>query len=179
MESRADKVSLKIHKLSDAKRLSELLNEKTVSVYMATMPYPYRKKDAESFIKDARDKRKKKIAYNFAIVVDGEIVGGIGIQQLDYINQLAEVGYWVGKSYRRRGYGSQAVNLVLSFAFTKIKLHKVYARVYGPNVGSGKLLKKLGFKMEGNLRKQIMVRKRWYDVMMYGLLKDEFRKLQK
>lgn len=175
-----ERIFLKIPEMKDAKAIYKYARDKEIARY-TTIPHPYKLKHAKEFIKKARQKLKKKEGYEFSIVLKetNEIIGGIGLNHVNKFNQNAEVGYWLAKRYWGQGLMSEAMNLILNFGFKKLKLHKIYARVYKPNKRSSRLLKKFGFKLEGNFRKHLKGRfsNKWYDELRYGLLKEEWKSI--
>jgi len=66
------------------------------------------------------------------------------------------------------------LHLILSFGFKKLKLKRIQARVFHKNKNAQKLLEKLGFKLEGRLRKKTFFKNQWFDDFIYGILKDEY-----
>ena len=99
----------------------------------------------------------------------------IGLMNIDYNNKNAEIGYWLGKKYWRKGIMKEAIKLILNFGFKKLKLVRVYARIMHPNIFSAKLLEKSGFQCEGRTRKTTLRRGKWMDDLVYSILSNEFK----
>jgi len=98
----------------------------------------------------------------------------IGLMNLDFDSKKAEVGYWIGKKYLGKGLVKEALKLILKFTFSNLKLNRVYAKVASANVASYKLLEKNKFKLEERLRKDGKYMGKWDDLLIFGILKDEF-----
>ena len=166
---------------SDAKSIFENIKDLNVSKWLLVVPYPYKLKDAKSWVKHNKEKwrKKKKDDYTFGIEVKEEkkIIGGIGLHHVSKFQGKAEVGYWLGKKYWRQGYGSEALKAILDFAFKKLRLRKIEAGVFVGNPSSGKLLEKFGAKKEGMKRKACRSKatKKICDEIIYGLLKEEYK----
>jgi RimJ/RimL family protein N-acetyltransferase len=127
-------------------------------------PHPYLMKDARAFVRSAI--RKKFESEDFAIVVEGKAVGGIGIKKLpDPHKGTVEIGYWLGESYWGRGIVSEAVKLVAAYAFRRYKPARLQAGVSSWNLASTHVLKKAGFKREAVLKRHILT---------WGKLGDEW-----
>lgn len=173
-------VTLRKLRISDADSIARHIHDKTVARWTINVPYPYQKKNALKFIRERQNERKTRKSYTFGISLnpDDEIIGGIDLFDVDWDDKKAEMGYWIGKIYRRQGLMTEAINLMLEFAFNDLKLHKIYARVFDGNVPSMKALKRNGFKLEGHLRGEIFKNRRWIDELYFGLLKSEYRKLK-
>jgi RimJ/RimL family protein N-acetyltransferase len=168
----------------DAKSIQENINNLNVSRWLLVVPYPYTKKDAKWWINHCKEeyKKKKRERYNFGIELKSEkkIIVGIGLGKIDKSQGTAEVGYWLGEKYWKYGYGSEALNEILKFAFNKLKLRRIGANVFAGNPSSGKLLEKFGAKLEGIKRKASICKadKKIKDDLFYGLLKEEWRKIK-
>ena len=175
------KILLRKLNLSDADSITKHINDKSVARWTLSVPYPYRKEYAVDFIRSRKTGLKNKTNYTFGIaeVADNSIIGCIDLDDIDWEDKKAEIGYWISGKFRRRGYMTEAVNLVLDFGFKKLGLHKIYARVFKSNYASMKVLERNRFKFEGTLRHEAYKNGRWIDELYYGLLKSEFRKLPK
>jgi [ribosomal protein S5]-alanine N-acetyltransferase len=169
-------------KKSDAKDIVDNINDLNITKWLLIVPYPYKLKDAKSWIKQNTEKWKKreKDDYGFGIELKGEkkIIGGIGLHKVRKSQGKAEVGYWLGRKYWRNGYGSEALKAVLDFAFKKLKLRRIEAGVFAGNPASGKLLEKFGAKKEGMKRMSCKCKadNKIKDEYIYGLLKQEYIK---
>jgi RimJ/RimL family protein N-acetyltransferase len=142
------------------------------------IPHPYRIQNAYDFIRGVRrwERRKQVVLLGIEAKETGQVIGIINIFHIDRKNRHAEVGYWLGKKYWGRGIMAEALNLMLEHAFRKMKLVRVSAKVFHPNIASARLLEKLGFKLEARLRKISFHRRQWYDDLCYGILKEEFKR---
>ena len=173
------KVTIRKLKITDADSITSHINDKTVARWTINVPHPYRKKDALKFIRSRQVHGRNRANYTFGIAEkeSDEIIGCIDLVDIDWEDKKAETGYWISRVYRGQGLTTEALNLILRFAFRDLKLHKIYARVFKENRASMKVLEKNGFKREGILRKEIYKYGRWVDEYYFGLLKSEYRKL--
>lgn len=168
------RIFLRPLKQEDAKNIYNNAKSREVSEYN-TLPYPYQIEDAVRFIKHARTRLRKKLTYELGIALKEEgIIGIVSLINFDIASKNAEIGYWLGKNYWRQGLGTEALNLLLKFGFDKLKLERIYARVRHPNIASAQLLLKSGFTLEGRLRKAKFDKGKWYDHLIYSILKKEF-----
>lgn len=152
----------------DEESLRKNINDKDVSRFTITIPYPYRIKNAREWIKSclAESRKKKKVTVRFAIDKAGEIIGGITLLHID--GHKAELGYWLARSYWRQGIMTSASKLVCIFGFKQLKLHRIYATVLPENKASIRVLEKAGFKFEGKLRKLHKRGRRLLDALLYA-----------
>jgi RimJ/RimL family protein N-acetyltransferase len=89
-------------------------------------------------------------------------------------HQAAEISIWIGRGYRDAGNGTEALRLVLRYAFAGLALHKVYLRVLAYNARAIRAYQKCGFRVEGILREEMKVNGRWNDLVYMGVLAHEF-----
>ena len=158
--------------MSDAKDIVRNINNKNVSCYLSTVPYPYGLKDAKSFLNKVIPQYKIKNPNTFAmgIEINGEICGGIGLHRLQ-TGHKAELGYWLGEKYWGKGIMSKAVNLFVHQGFKKFKLIRIYAYVMSPNKGSKIVLEKNKFKLEGYLKKYTKSNNKLLDTYLFAKVK--------
>ena len=157
---------------SDLESLVQHANNFNVAKFMTDgFPFPYNYENGKAFIAFAT---KDKPIHIFAIVVDEKAVGGIGVhQQTDIMRKNAELGYWLGEVYWRHGIISRAIPQVLKFAFETYDITRVYARPFGTNIGSQKVLEKLGFTLEARIKNNIFKNGEFEDELIYGFRKPD------
>jgi len=132
------------------------------------------KKFVRKAITQARRIKRKKIR----LIVEnpaGDFIGYLFLHIRNIHIPVAEISYCLRKEYWGQGYGSESVQALLKYAFQKLKLHRVYARVDEKNVRSRKLLDRNGFSYEGKLRQDAMVKGRWRDSLVYSMLAGEYK----
>ena len=158
----------------DEKRIAELANDKTISEF-THVPYPYDLAKAREFIKKSNERMKKKEEYHFAITLNDDFIGTIGIIDIVKRDNYGETGYWLGKPYRGQGYVSEACKLILDFSFKKLKFHKMVIMCAKENKGSKKIIDKMGAKFGGVLRAHGFVGGKYKDMLYYDILKKEWK----
>ncbi len=90
---------------------------------------------------------------------------------------VSDLGLLIGnKNYWGKGIGYEACKLAINYGFEEMQLRKIYLAVYENNPAAKKIYEKLGFKLEGTLRKQIQLNNEYYDKYLMGLFKTEFIK---
>ena len=114
--------------------------------------------------------------YNFFIFRSDEtLVGGVGLSNLRRgVAETASLGYWVGEPFARQGFMSAALPLVLDFAFTQLRLHRVEAACLPTNVPSRALLAKIGFQSEGRARQYLRIEGKWQDHLLFAILREDW-----
>ena len=117
-------------------------------------------------------------AYSFLIFKtdDKTLLGGINIGNVRRgVSQSASLGYWIGEKHSRNGYMKEALKLLIPSLFVDLRLNRIEAATLEENIASKSLLKKIGFKKEGVLRKYLKINGTWRDHILYGLLENDFK----
>ena len=108
-------------------------------------------------------------------LLDGSAIGVIAANDTDRANGTFSIAYYVAPDYRRRGYCTEAVLLLLRFYFLERRYQKANVGVYDFNVESQRLVDKLGFQLEGRQRRMHYTNGAFCDLLHYGLTIEEFR----
>ncbi len=157
--------------LEDAASLVENANDKEIASRLRDgFPHPYTMDDAHWWIAHANAQEP---ATHFAIAVDGQAVGGIGLLlQQDVARKSAEIGYWLGRKYWGRGIVTEAVEAFTNYAFEEFDLNRVYALAFEGNAASARVLEKAGFQYEGLLRKAVFKHGQLLDQLAYAKIRS-------
>jgi [ribosomal protein S5]-alanine N-acetyltransferase len=108
---------------------------------------------------------------------DGAILGSITASQIFYgALRSAYVGYYIGAPHAGQGYLSEALPLLLRYAFRHLKLHRVEANIQPGNAASIALVKRGGFTREGFSRRYLKVSGRWRDHERWALLSEDWQR---
>jgi len=102
-------------------------------------------------------------------------IGMVWVKRIDWINSNCELNCMIGeKSYRSKVFGAEAIFLLLLFCMNELNLHKVYAKIIEFARESHKLVSHIGFKKEIALKKMVFQHGKYWDLIIYGLLRKEF-----
>ena len=118
-------------------------------------------------------------SYSFLIFKeeDKNLVGGINVFNVRRgVSQSSSIGYWIGKKYSRKGYMSEALQILLPSLFVDLRLNRIEAAVLKNNKPSRNLLEKIGFIQEGICRSYLKIDGKWQDHIMYSLLQTDYKK---
>ena len=130
-------------------------------------PHPYTVEDGISFIERARGSQPTNV---FAIDVNTKAVGAIGIHpQGDIFNKNAELGYWLGEEYWGNGIITNAIIEIVNYGFNTYDINRIFARPFGTNIGSQRVLEKAGFILEGKFEKTIFKNDVYLDELIYAI----------
>ena len=166
---------LRPFELSDAPRVQLLAGDRDVAAMTKNIPHPYQDGLAEAWIDSHQERFEKGKEAVFAINLKNnhELIGAMGLG-LNLDQELAELGYWVGKPYWSHGYCTEAARTVLHYAFNELRLNRVHAHHFSHNPASGRVMQKVGMRHEGRLRQHVKKWGEFFDVEAYGILRSEF-----
>ncbi|AGW40650.1 acetyltransferase [Leifsonia xyli subsp. cynodontis DSM 46306] len=172
-----ERVTLAAPTTDDIDRIVELCQDPEVSAW-TTVPSPYRRSDGEGFVTGmVADGWASGRVCTWGIRAEGALHGVVGLHEIH--DGAAEIGFWLGWEARGRGYMSEAVALVLDFAFagapSGLGLHRVVWHAIAGNAASAAVARRAGFRFEGTARLGVtqggVRRDRW----QAGMLADDPR----
>ncbi len=178
MKLAAERLILRDVSMKDAKDIAENANDYGVWYFTESIPYPYNLKDAKFFVNKCKKEQKEKVrkSYNFGITIKGnnKVIGLMGLFHINKLHKHAEIGYWLGKKYRKQGIMYEAEKAILDFGFNILKLNKIYGKAMTENAGSNKLFKKFGFRKVGILKEELIKNGKKKDGYQWELLKRNY-----
>ncbi len=160
---------------SDIDSLVKYANNWNVAKNMTDkFPFPYSESDGIAFIEFAT---KDNPIHIFTIDINGQAVGGIGIHLQDDIHRRnAELGYWLAEPFWGKGIISSAVKQAIDYAFDTFDIDRVFARPFGTNLASQKVLEKNGFVLEGRFEKVLIKNNEYLDELIYAVRREKWNK---
>ena len=170
------KITLRPWTLEDLDNLVEYANNWNVAKNLTDLfPYPYSEEDGRSFIESTG---KEDPIHVFAIDVEGEAVGAIGIfPQSDIHRKNAELGYWLAEPFWGQGIISNAIKQMVDFAFKTYDIERVFARPFGGNIASQKALEKNNFTLEARFEKVLIKDGKMMDELIYAIRRSNWEKI--
>jgi RimJ/RimL family protein N-acetyltransferase len=116
--------------------------------------------------------------HNYAIILneDDELIGNIGLCDVDHINRRATLGLFIGEAaHRGKGYGGEAIRLLLGYCFNTLNMHNVMLNVHADNLRGIACYQKVGFKEIGRRRGSRIKNGQFIDMLYMDILDTEFR----
>lgn len=110
------------------------------------VPHPYPENGGEHFVKQGIEDRQKKKRFPSAILLNGNFVGVIGLNNPDFQERSIEVDYWLGVPFWGVGIMSKAVSLAVEYAINELEITTVFSGCWEGNPASCRVLEKNGFK---------------------------------
>ncbi|MBC7885984.1 MAG: GNAT family N-acetyltransferase [Saprospiraceae bacterium] len=157
--------------ISDAENLNKYANNFNISKNLTdAFPHPYTIDHAHNFINMVTAKDPNTV---FAIEINDVAAGGIGLHpQQDIYRKNAELGYWLGEPFWGHGIITQAINQIVEFGFTHLDINRIFARPFGSNIASQRVLEKAGFVLEASFYKTLIKNGEYEDELVYAKRKN-------
>ena len=131
--------------------------------------------DTKRFIREQLLKFAKEEALHLSILSNNKIVGVVGYNQLDLVNGVGIIGYWLSEEHTGKGVMTKAVKEVIHMGFGSWPLQKVEIHCAVDNNSSRAIPERLGFREEGTIRRTAKVSETHHDHVIYGLLEEEYQ----
>ena len=119
-------------------------------------------------------KSEKFCYWGIVLKESGKLIGTIDLYNINEDTENCEVGYDIGFNWWNQGYGTEALQAVVEFAFRFMNIHKISATHGLDNPASGKIMLKVGMKREGIIRHMVRKNKQYKDCGIYGILQQEY-----
>ncbi len=154
--------------LFDVDNLVKYVSNPNIPIHFTNrFPVPYTLEDGRKFIDMAINESP---FLKYAIEINGEAVGGIDFHpQADILCKNIEIGYWIGEPFWGKGIMTEVVKQIIPIGFERFDVTRIYAKCFGQNIGSQKVLEKAGFKLEARFEKIIFKYDTFQDELIYGV----------
>ena len=166
-------LTLRKIRISDTADLYDYCKRPESSRYSNWSPHESQKSTRE-FVYWLQTRYIKRQCYTFCIEYKGRAIGTASYMNFDEYYGAVEIGYGLNSDYWHKGLGRQAVWALTGFAFDKLGVQRVYAKVMPENIASSSLLLSFGYQYEGTARKSEYIKGKYIDVATYSMLKDEY-----
>jgi RimJ/RimL family protein N-acetyltransferase len=108
-----------------------------------------------------------------------KLIGNCGFFDIDHVNQTAELGIFIGnKVFRNKGYGSEALSLLIDYGFKALNFHNIMLKVYEFNKNAIKCYEKVGFKQIGKRREALHRNLEKHNIVFMDILPEAFYEKQ-
>jgi ribosomal-protein-alanine N-acetyltransferase len=129
----------------------------------------------QMFLDQQIEQPRRKFQFVITLPSDGQLIGSCGIRRKNENEWEADIGYELAPEYWGQGYATEAATAIVDFGFRELHLHRISSWCIAENTASAKVLERLGLQLEGRLRENDYFKGRWWDILVYGLLKNEWR----
>ncbi len=149
------------------------LNSPETNQYLESRYVPQSLENISNYVK-SRDGKIDEVFFAICWKNNQKHIGNIKLGPVNWIHRRADIGLLIGdKEYRGRGVATEAIQLVVEYAFNILNLHKITAGSHCTNIGSVKAFQKAGFVIEGERKKHSFINGKYVDTVLWGLLKQD------
>jgi ribosomal-protein-alanine N-acetyltransferase len=171
---RGDACTIREWRVSDLESLVRHANNRNIWINLRDrFPHPYFEEHGKKFLEHMTSQTPCNV---WAIEVEGEAAGGIGIERLPDVEHVsAEIGYWLGEAFWNRGVATNALQMVTAQVFRTLDVTRILALPFADNIGSVRVLEKAGYVLEGTLRDSAMKDGQLRDQFLYAIYRRNLR----
>ncbi len=171
-----DRFELRSVVAGDAPKIVDLLNHEEITGSTIGFPYPYTEKHAMDWIADVTSAAN---ADKYAIFLvyskdTGELVGGVGLNDIDRENKTAELGYSTRLGHWRKGIMTEAAYRIVQYGFEELILNRIWASTISTNYASARVMEKIGMKYEGMHLGEFIKNGEPVDMEHYAIIKSRY-----
>lgn len=168
-----EKTRLRAPEMEDLENIMAWINDREVTKTLAIGVLPVSRKAEESWLTKAAMGTDPSEHIMIIETLDGTYLGNAGLHNIDMRSGIAEVGIVIGrKDCWNKGYGTDALRTLVKFAFSNLRLRKVFLRAFGSNIRAQKCYAKLGFKTVGCLKAHELKDGTYEDVLYLELFAE-------
>ncbi len=172
-----ERLVLRPFALDDADVVQRLAGAYEVALN-TSIPHPYPEGGAAAWIGGHQLRFDQGEEVHFAVTLrqGGQLIGAMGLT-VEAFHRRGTLGYWIGVPYWGQGYATEAGRAVVAYGFREHSLLRIMATHYARNPASGRVMQKLGMTREGCMRRHVL---RWgepQDLVLYGILREEWQAL--
>ena len=167
-----ERIYLSPMSVDDVEQYAHWINDIEVSKYLNMHHMMFSLQGELDYLTNTAQK-----GYNFAIVLkDGDrLLGSISLMDVNHKDRKATLGLFIGDAeYRSKGYGAEAIALILDYGFRWLNLHNIMLQVFSTNPRGLACYKKVGFKEFGRRREAVFFDGKWADEIHMEILDREW-----
>ena len=135
--------------------------------------------DVQEFVKmfltQQQENPRRKFQFAVTLKTTGQLIGNCGVRMKSADAHEGDIGYEFDPQHWGQGYATEAARKIVQFGFTRFQLHRIWSWCVADNVGSARVLEKVGMRQEGRLRENEYFKGRWWDTLIYATLDYEWQ----
>lgn len=163
-------INLRSFEREDIKELHRWSNDQVSIVMVGRTPLTY-----EQVEKHVEKKRQNGDVLFGVENEESKLIGWVFLQDIEHEHGRAGIGILLAPEVRGQGYGKYVMEKAIDIGFNQLRLNKIYLTTRGVNNRAISLYEKIGFVVEGKLRKHAYVDGNYYDTYFMGILKSEWK----
>ena len=167
-----DRIYLSPRNVEDVEKFAEWINDFEVTDYIGMSGQIMSLEGERKYL---LENSNPEAIFSIITINEDKLIGSVGLESIDYINRTATLGIFIGdKEYLSKGYGTEAIRLLLDYGFNYMNLHNIKLNLLSVNERALKCYKKCGFKETGRIRENRFINGKYYDTIAMDILEDEF-----
>ena len=159
--------------VNDAEKFTEWLNDMEISINLQLYGGAISLENERAFLSNL----SKDHNYSIIDLETEKLIGNCGFLDIDYVNQTAETGIFIGdKKFWNKGYGTEALSLLIDYGFKALNFHNIMLKVYEYNKIAIKCYEKIGFKLIGKRREALHRNLEKHNIIFMDIIQNEYYK---
>ncbi len=172
------RILLREYRLSDLPELRKWVNDPLVTEGLSDIfLFPHTQEATEGFLASLLEGRTESRDFIVAENPSERFLGQISLQRIDWKNRYAVLSIVFPREHQGKGYGTEALRLLLRFVFDELGLNRLELLVHDDNAPAIRCYERCGFREEGRFRQQFFRHGRFQDILVMAILADEYRRL--
>lgn len=167
-----ERIYLSPRNSEDAQKFTEWLNDFETTDYLGRSNILTTLEGEKQYLEENIN---PEATFVIVTIEENKMIGTVSLEKIDWKNRNATLGIFIGdKDFRNKGYGTEAIKLILEYGFRYMNLHNVKLDLMEFNTRALKCYEKCGFKEYGRRRKCKFINGKYYDIISMDILSDEF-----
>ena len=167
-----DRIYLSPRNSADYEIFAEWLNDPQVADYIGRSGKIMTNEGEKEFLENNNN---PEATFSIIDINSDKMIGSISIEQIDHLNRCGTLGVFIGdKDYRDKGYGTEAIKLILEYGFKYLNLKNINLDLVSANARAYRCYQKCGFKEYGRRRGCYFINGKYYDKISMDILDEEF-----
>lgn len=167
-----ERIYLSPRSLEDAEKYVEWLNDFKTTDYLGRSNQIVTIEGEKKYLESTME---EEAVFGIIDIKEDKLIGTLGLHKIDHFKRTATLGIFIGdKEYREKGYGTEAIRLILDYGFNYLNLNNIKLDLMEFNERALACYKKCGFKEYGRRRKCQFINGKYYDTIEMDILAEEF-----
>jgi RimJ/RimL family protein N-acetyltransferase len=167
-----ERIYLSPRNIEDVEKFTEWMNDFEVTDYTGRSGQIMSLEGEKKYLEENSN---PEATFSIITLDNDKLIGTVGLESIDHLNRTATLGIFIGdKDYLSKGYGTEAIRLLLDYGFNYMNLHSVKLNLMRFNERALKCYKKCGFKETGKIRENKFINGKYYDTIAMDILENEF-----
>lgn len=167
-----DHIYLSPRNNEDVEKFTEWLNDFETTDYIGRSSQIMTLEKEKEYLEKHSD---DEAVFSIVRLEDDKLIGTVGLEQISHLRRIATLGIFIGdKESRNKGYGTEAIQLILEYGFKYLNLNNIKLDLMEFNERALACYKKCGFKEYGRRRKCNFINGKYYDTIEMDILAEEF-----